>query len=363
MTRGARPTNFCALLAALVIAALLPASRAAAAPSPAGRWVGDVDTPDGKKAQIYLVLEDKAGSWTGSLEDPVQGTAAVSDLKVSATAVTFRFQPAGAPFGLDFKGTYVAGEDRLSGTFSMQGNGRTVAFKRVNTPASVVAAKGAGTPIGAAAVDTTKAAPRTKHPYRLAVTGRLGWWASLHSVKDETYTINNLTAAAPAFDGAVKLFPLDGLAVFVRGVRAGQNITDDAAAVAPFAGNGLTTDSYLSLDGVEFGFAGYLGRKLMPKSHFDPYLTGGAGRYNWAMTRGGRGTASVAIEQTPVEGTDLGGWFGAGTEYALGKKMALDFECSWRFFLTRDTKAWRGSENIWGNSLAWAMSAGLTYGF
>jgi opacity protein-like surface antigen len=363
MTRGARPTIFCALLAALVIAALLPASQAAAAPSPAGRWVGEVDTPDGKKAQIYLDLEDKSGSWSGSLEDPLQGTAALSDLKVSATAVKFRYQPAGAPFGLDFSGSYVAGEDRLSGTFSMQGDSRTVTFKRVSRPAEAVAIKGAGMRVGTAAVDTTKAAVRTKHPYRLAVTGRLGWWASLHSVKDETYTINNLTAAAPGMDAAIKLYPLDGMAVFVRGVRAGQNVTDDAALREPFERNGLTADSYLSLDGIEFGMAGYLGRKLMPNSHFNPYLTGGVGRYKWAMTTAGRGTVPVEIEQVPVEGTDIGGWFGAGTEYALGGKLALDFECSWRFFLTRDTKVWRNSESTWGNTLALALSAGVTYGF
>jgi hypothetical protein len=257
----------------------------------------------------------------------------------------------------------VAGEDRLSGTFSLQGNGRAITFKRVGKPAESAAVQGAGTRIGSAAADTTAASVRTKHPYRLAVTGRLGWWSSLHSVKDETYTITNLTAAAPGFDAAIKLYPLDGLAVIARGVRAGQNVTDNAAMLAPFAHNGLTADSYFSVDGIEFGVAGYFGRKLMPKSHFNPYLTGGAGRYNWAMTTAGRGTDSVEIEQAPVEGTDIGGWFGAGTEYALGPKLALDFDCSWRFFLTRDTKAWRSSENTWGNTLAFSMSAGVTYGF
>ena len=41
----------------------------------------------------------------------------------------------------------------------------------------------------------------------------------------------------------------------------------------------------------------------------------------------------------------MGGWFGMGTEYALGEKLALDFEWAWRFFLTRDTKTWRDSED------------------
>ncbi len=363
MTRGARPTICCALWAALVITALLPASRAAAASSPAGRWAGDIDTPGGQKAQIFLVLEEKSGAWSGSLEDPVQGTAALSDLKVTATAVTFRFQPAGAPFGLDFSGTYVAGEDGLNGKFSFQGSAKAVTFKRVGTPGAPAAGATGTAATGTAAADSAAVVVRLKHPYRLAVTGRLGWWASLHSVKDEQYTVNNLTAAAPAFDGAVKLYPLDGLAVFVRGVRAGQSVTNDTALLAPYSHNGMTADSYLSLDGVEFGVAGYLGRKLMPKSHFNPYLTGGAGSYTWTMTSAGRGTAPMTIAQAPLTGSSLGGWFGAGTEYALGRKLALDFECSWRFFLTRDTKAWRDSESIWGNTLAWAMSAGVTYGF
>lgn len=362
MTRGARPTIFRALWATVLIAALVASGPAAAAATPAGRWTGEVDAPDGKKAEIHLVLNEKDGAWTGSLEDPQLGAAAISNLKVAGTNITFKFQPPGAPFALNFSGAYVAGDDRVTGTFSLQGSSRFVKFRRV-------AAAPAGTTVGApgtaaAPADTAVTeAPRTKHPHRLAVTGRVGWWASLHSVKDESYTMNNLTAAAPAFDGAVKWFALDGLSVYVRGVRAGQNVTDDPERLAPYAANGLTADSYLTLDGFELGVAGYLGNKLMPRSHFNPYVSGGVGRYTWAMTSAGRGTDPVTIAQKPVEGTNLGGWFGAGTEYALNSRLALDLEWAWRFYLTRDTKNWRDSEDVWGNSLAWAMSAGLTYGF
>ncbi|MBK9775581.1 MAG: hypothetical protein IPP62_04355 [bacterium] len=369
MTRGARPRFFCALWAAMLVFTALAAGAATAATTAAGRWAGEIDTPDGKKAEIYLVLDQKDGAWTGSLEDPLQGSAAVTGLKVTATTISFKFQPQGAPFAANFSGTYVAGDDRVSGTFALQGASRFVKFKRVGAPAgsAPAAVAGAAGAAGAAAVaaapDTSAAAVRTKHPYRLAISGRMAWWASLHSVKDEQYTINNLTASAPAFDGAVKWFVLDGFSVFVRGVRAGQNMSDDPERLAAYAANGLTADSYLSLDGIEVGVTGYLGAKLMPRSHFNPYLTGGAGRYQWTMTSAGRGTDPLTIELQALEGTDMGGWFGMGTEYALGEKLALDFEWAWRFFLTRDTKTWRDSEDEWGNTLAWAMSAGVTYGF
>lgn len=375
MSRGARPRILHALWAALAAAAVLAATALAAAPvsaaTAAGRWSGEFDAPDGRKAQIYLVLDQKDGVWTGSLEDATLGSVAVTNLKVTANAISFKYQPQGAPFVGNFSGSYVAGDDRVTGTFSLQGASQFVKFSRVGAPPAAAAAAPAATGGGsaadamaAAAADTARAdAPRSKHPYRLAVTGRAGWWASLHSVKDEHYTINNLTASAPAFDGAVKLYLLDGFALFVRGVRGGQNMSDDADRTAPYVANGLGPDSFLALDGIEIGVNGYLGQKIMPTSRFNPYLTGGAGRYSWAMTSAGRGTAPLTIEQSPLEGTDLGGWFGMGTEYALGQKMALEFEWAWRFYLTRDTKAWRDSEDIWGNSLAFALSAGLTYGF
>jgi opacity protein-like surface antigen len=358
MTRGARPRISVALWAAVLIAAVAASGPAAAAATPAGRWAGEVDTPDGKKAEFHLVLDQKDGAWTGTLEDPRLGSAALSGLKVAGTNITFRFQPQGAPFALDFSGLYAAGDDQVTGTFSLQGSSQFVKFKRVAAPATVAA----GT-VAAPADSALTPALRTKHPHRWALTGRVGWWASLHSVKDESYTMNNLTAAAPAFDGAVKWFAMDGLSVFVRGVRAGQNVTDDPERLAPYTSNGLTADSYLTLDGIELGVAGYLGTKLMPDSHFNPYMSGGVGRYTWAMTSAGRGTDPVTIAQAPLEGTDLGGWIGLGTEYALNSQMALDLEFAWRVYLTRDTKLWRGSEDVWSNSLAWAMSAGLTYWF
>lgn len=367
MTRGARPRNFHALWAAVLAAAVLAAGAAAAAGSPAGRWAAEVDGPGGKKAEIYLVLAQKDGVWTGSLEDPALGSAPVTGLKVTATAVSFKFQPQGAPFAVNFSGSYVAGDDRVNGTFSLQGSSRFLKFRRVGAPepapAAGTAPSAAATPAAAAPADTAKAAVRAKHPYRLALTGRAGWWASLHSVKVEQYDLNDMTAAAPAFDGAVKWYVLDGFTVFARGVRGGQAMTQEPEKLAKFAANGLGPDSYLVLDGIEIGMNAYLGSKLMPNSRFNPYVTGGAGRYDWSLTTAGRGTAPLTIEQRALEGADLGGWFGMGTEYALARKLALEVEWAWRFYLTRDTKYWRDSEDVWGNTLAFALSAGLTYGF
>jgi len=361
MTRGARPRKFCALWAVILAAVALAAGPAAAAGGPAGRWAAQVEGPGGKKAEIYLVLAQKDGAWTGSLEDPLMGSAPVTALKVSATAVTFKFQPQGAPFAVNFSGSYVAGDDRVSGTFSLQGSSRFLKFSRVG--AAPGDAAGDAVAAAAAAPDTATAAVRTKHPYRLAVTGRAGWWASLHSVKVEQYDLNDMTAAAPAFDGAVKWCVLDGFTVFARGVRGGQAMTQEPEKLAKFAALGLGGDSYLVLDGIEVGVSAYLGSRIMPNSRLNPYVTGGAGRYDWSLTTGGRGTAPLAIEQRALEGADLGGWFGMGTEYALASKLALEVEWAWRFYLTGDTAYWRNSEGVWGNTLAFALSAGLTYGF
>ncbi|MBK8165663.1 MAG: hypothetical protein IPK64_06775 [bacterium] len=368
MTRGARPRFFHALWVAILAVAALSAGAAAAA-GPAGRWAVQVDAPDGRKVEIYLVLQQKDGVWTGSLEDPASGSAPVTALKVTATAISFKFQPQGNPFAATFSGTYVAGDDRVRGTYSWQGSKQSVEFKRVGAAEGSDLA-GDGAPGGGALsdgatadVDTLATAGIVKHPYRLAVTGRAAWWASLHSVKVEQYSINNLTAAAPAFDGAIKWFLMDGLALFARGVRGGQAMTQEPPLIAQYEANGLGPDSYLVLDGIEFGLNAYLGSKIMPNSRFNPYLTGGVGRYDWSMTTAGRGTAPLTIERKALEGTDLGGWFGMGTEYALGQKLALEVEWAWRFYLTRDTNYWTGSEDVWGNSLAFALSAGLTYGF
>ena len=361
MTQGARPRILCAMWAALLITALMASGPAGAASSPAGRWAGEIETPEGKKAQIHLVLDQKDGVWAGSLEDPLLGSASVLDLKVTDTSISFKFQPQASPFAVTFSGSYVAGEDRVTGTFSMQGASRFVKFTRVGTPAADSGFAGAPAGTAVAVADTTPLP--AKHPYRLAVTGRVAWWASLHSVKDEQYTMNNLTASAPAFDLAVKWFLMDGFSVCLRGVRGGQNMSDDPEDLAAYAANGLTADSYLSLDGFELGLAGYLGNKMMPDSKFNPYISGGVGRYNWVMTSEGRGTDPLTIDQAPLEATDLGGWFGLGTEYALNDKMALDFEWAWRFYLTSDTETWRDSEELWGNTMVWGLSAGFTYGF
>ena len=103
MRRGARPRFFCALWATRLVVTARAAGAATAATTAAGRWAGEIDTPDGKKAEIYLVLDPKDGAWTGSLEDPLQGSAAAPGLKVTATSISFQFQPQGAAFAVNLR--------------------------------------------------------------------------------------------------------------------------------------------------------------------------------------------------------------------------------------------------------------------
>jgi hypothetical protein len=353
MSRGTHPT----ILSAFFLCVILVLAWAPAAPAgtnPAGKWVGEVRTPDGDKAEIFLTLDQQGGDWQGTLEDPMLGgVTPLMSLNVTSTVVRFAFKPENAPFPMHFTGSYIAADDRLNGTFSLHGNSRFVKFRRVPGSEAVALPPGVEPPEPA----------RIRHDYNFAVTGRLGWWASLHVVKDEAYKINSITKADMAFDAAAKWFVLDGFNVFVRAYRGGQGFTDEPLRLEPFEDIGLTSDSYLKLDGFEFGGMGYLGNVLMRNSNFNPYRSAGFGRTSWELTADGRGSEVLVLDQEPLQGTDWSLFFGLGTEYALNERMALEFEVLWRYFMTQDDTLWLDTDNQWSNTHAWGLSGGLTFGF
>ena len=90
----------------------------------------------------------------------------MSGLKVTETRISFTFTPAGAPFPAHFSGSYIAGDDRVTGTFSLRGNSRFVKFKRV--PGSEVVPLAPGQeppdrlqgPLGGRQADTLQGASR-----------------------------------------------------------------------------------------------------------------------------------------------------------------------------------------------------------
>ena len=200
------------LLAALVVP--LPAQ---AGTTPAGEWTGTMKTPDGQEVEILLTLDRQGSAWTGILDSDAIGETTVTGLKVTDTRISFTFKPEGAPFPAHFSGSYIAGDDRITGTFSLRGNSRFVKFMRV--PGSEVVALAPG-------ADPVEPA-RIRHDYKFALTARASYWAALHVVKDENYNMNNLTVGDWSFDGTLRYYIMDGFNIFIRGYRGSQKTSSD----------------------------------------------------------------------------------------------------------------------------------------
>jgi len=353
MSQGIHPRVRYAVAMMVLCGTFLFATTTLAGTTPAGQWIGEVKTPDGDKVDINLSLSKEGTTWSGALEDPTMGETIVSNLKVTETRISFTFKPASAPFPLHFSGSYIAGDDRVTGTFSLHGNSRFVRFKRVPGSEQVAVSANAEPKIPA----------RIRHDYNFGFTGRVNYWLALHVTQDDVLTMNDLTRATPNFDVSVKWFVMDGFNIFARYYRGGFNFTDDPLKLDPFAGMGLNGESYLKLDGIEFGVMGYLGNIMMPNSKFNPYLTGSLGQTSWSLAESGRGSDPIADGLYPFEGDNLAASFGIGTEYEITQKMALEFEWAWRYFMTEDDEKWPNPEEVWSNSHAWSLSAGFTIGF
>lgn len=348
MSQGIRPMVRSAVFTlCLLVAVLVPA--VAAAVGPAGTWQGRMRTADGGEFEVTLVLDGSGSRWTGSLTDPDSGEMPLQNLRVTATRVTFTFRPASGGVPAHFTGGYIAGDDRITGTFSVRGASRFVKFERT--------AEGEG----AAEAALAAALPaRVRHDYKFALTARAAYWPALHLIKDETRKINDVTKGTWNFDGTLRYYVLDSFCVLVRGYQGGLNFHDDVHGHDEI---GVSGDTYLRLDGFEIGVTGYLGNIIMSESRFNPYLTGGAGRVSWELTESGRGSAPLVLDRSPLEGDDLSGFFGLGTEYEVSSKIALEFELIWRVFFTEDEKKWEDTFGTWSDTHAWSAAAGVTWGF
>jgi opacity protein-like surface antigen len=326
---------------------------ALAGTSPSGEWTGRMKTPDGQEVDIQLTLDQQGAAWTGVLESEYIGETTLSGLKVSDTQISFTFKPEGAPYPAHFSGSYIAGDDRITGTFSLRGNSRFVKFQRVPGSETVTLAPG----------EEPAAPARIRHDYHFALTARGSYWAALHVIKDDVYKINNLTVGDWAYDGTLRYFIMDGFNIFGRYYRGSQKTSSDQRRLDEYNNIGLVSQSTWKLDGYEFGFMGYLGNVMMRNSKFNPYLTVAVGKVDWELTEGKRGTDTIILNEEPLKGSDVSVAAGLGTEYQLGKRWNLEFEWLWRYFMTEDTEKWPEPDTTWSNTHAWALSFGVTYGF
>lgn len=330
-----------------------PAARKYRAGSgPAGLWIGEVEDSQGEKQQIRLQLDKDGDQWRGLLTDPVEGQMPATRLNVTPSRIGFTFRPEDAPFPAHFSGIYLAGDDRISGTISRRGSSVLIKFKRDPDSIQREIDELTGEPIIPAPI---------RHPYRFAATGRFALWPALHVVKAETYNINTLTERSTALSGAVEFFVLDEFNLFFQMYRGGLGFGDSDRLDA-FSGIGLGPDSYLTLDGWEFGATGYFGNLFLRESRFNPYLTGSFGKASWELNEDGRGSTVIQIVDEPVKGDDWAFAMGLGTEYEVASRVCLEAEWLWRYFLTEDTTLWEDPDNYWSNTHAWSISLGLTVG-
>jgi opacity protein-like surface antigen len=320
---------------------------------PAGIWIGRVRSPDGEENQVTLTLDDENGDWIATLEDPFVDTIRGQDVKVTDTMISFTFRPQGADYPSHFTGTYIAADDRVSGSFSQRGASRFVKFRR--DPSTVI--------LGLTAEGEIIEPARVRHQHRFGLTGRFSYWAAMHMVKDETYNMNAITTSQLSYDGAFRWHAMDAFGMYVRLYHGGQGFTDNADKLERFEEIGLTSESNLKLDGWEFGLTGYFGNVFNEDSSFNPYMTAAIGKVSWEVTTAGRGTDIIEIDEDPLIGKDLSFGFGLGTEYELSPSVNLEFEWMWRYFQTQDETIWINTDEDWSNTNVWALSAGLTYMF
>lgn len=322
---------------------------------PAGVWFGKIKMADADDRLVTLTLDsdDQNGEAFSILDDSSGEVIRGEDVNISDTMVSFTYRPKGQRYPSHFTGSYVAADDRLSGSFSQRGTSRFVKFKR-DPETTVLGFTDDGKVIEPA---------RTRHQHNFGLTGRLTYWQAMHLVKDLTYNINNVTASRFGFDGSVRWFAVDDFSLFFRAYRGGMGMTDDEEKLAPHADIGLNSESSLNIDGWEFGATGYFGNLFSENSPFNPYLTASFGKAAWEVNAEGRGSDILSIERDPLEGSDWAFGIGLGTEYELTSTINLEFEWMWRNFRTQDDTIWRDTENQWANTHAWTISAGVTYMF
>ncbi len=320
---------------------------------PEGVWLGRVRAPDGEETLVTLTLENETGEYTATLEDPFVDVVHGQNVKVTDTLISFTFRPTGSDYPSHFTGTYIAADDRVSGSFSQRGVSRFVKFHRDPTTVSL-----GTTPDGQIIVPA-----RVRHQHNLGLTGRLSYWAAIHMVKDETYNMNAITTSKLNFDGSIRYWIMDAFSVFARGYRGSLGFTDDAEKLAPFEGMGLNGESTMKLDGWEFGVTGYLGNAINETSRFNPYMTAVGGKVNWEVNAKERGSEIIEIDEDPIQGKDWAFGLGLGTEYELTPNFNLEFEWMWRYFKTENSMIWKNVDEDWSNTHAWALSFGVTYLF
>jgi len=325
-----------------------------------GAWSARPDDDD-EAREIQLEIVAAGDASTGTLTDTgIDQTVSLRDLVINDRdgSLSFNFRFEGAPFMSSYWGRYDEEQDRLRGSMSIGGRSQRLDFRRTSAGPESLRDEFA----------TEKKPLVRKHGSRFAGTARLAYWQPLYVLKEKVRNINDITKSSLGFDVGARYHILDYFAVQARYARNGLGFDTNETNLGLFdpadgpQGDGisspLTTESYLTLDGLEFSLIGYLGQNLFPTSRFNPYLIAVAGRTNWALTESGRGSDAIAIFETPLEGTDWTFGAGLGTEYALGPRFGIEAEWVWAYTLTEDETKWQDIVAQWTSQHVFRWSLG-----
>jgi len=329
-----------------------------------GAWSARPDDDDEQREIQMEILPDGDG-YRGTLTDTgVDETVELRDLAINEgeQTVSFNFRFEGAPFMSSFWGRYDEENDRVRGSMSIGGRSQPLTFDRTSPgPESLLDD-----------FETEREPLPVKHPSKLAATARLSYWQPLYVLKEKVRNINDITTAQVGFDLGVRYHIIDYLAVHARYVRGGLGFDTNEKNLGLFDPDGpqggglsapITADSELTMDGFEFVVIGYLGQSIFPESRFNPYVHFVAGRTDWELTSGGRGTDPIQISEEPVEGTDWTFGGGLGTEYAINDRFGLELEWLWAYTLTEDETVWSDVAEQWTNQHVFRFSLGAIVWF
>jgi len=334
-------------------------SLAVAADPMAGEWQGPYTIAGSTESLLHLkLLQATDGSWAGKLKVHPDSTAFEDVLRLSihGTAVSFRYDPPQIPGQVIFSGNYQSWNDAIKGIVIVGNDNIPVLLERVGLHPDAAAAAAADS--AQLAMQEEFEIAQIRHEKKFAVVGGTAYWVPVHVVKDDTKNINDVTSADWAFNAGVRWHVIDQMAMNFRYVRGGLGFDSSDENLQPFAPLGLNKDSYLQIDGFEADITAYLGNSLFRKSKFNPFVTFLVGYYDWQLSSSGRDSEPIQILEEPVTGKDWGAGLGLGTEYPLGKHLALQFSWLWQFVFTEDETKW-DKDLFWSNTTFWSLNFAL----
>jgi CubicO group peptidase (beta-lactamase class C family) len=130
-----RTLHYVALIGLLLPAALLAGSARAQTSAAAGRWEGAISVP-GAELHIVLTLVAPGTGWSGTIDIPAQGVAALPLGKVAVDGSGVSFTLPGVPGEPAFKGTLAPDGATLSGSFLQAGQTFPFTLQRKADPAA-----------------------------------------------------------------------------------------------------------------------------------------------------------------------------------------------------------------------------------